>query len=286
MTEDEESFQIWIKTGTSKCEVFHHMQDQTLQGKHSEKHKQESTPWTSKTYRNITAAGAFSKLKNTPLHILDYFTTTWKWKYSSFDNKIITLIWYYYLGCQKAVKKQIQTWKKCSLSSASFCKFFTRSTKFDCGSSTLAPPACIIHNNNNNDNKLFWESKLYCHDNRKTTTMKSPPLAMHWWALASCPSVAGWSQSQQELHAGITPGSAESAKKLMFNRVTWTITISIFKVLGNLNHHKWDCKVLRDLRKDYSTVTCIVCQHARLLSATQTGSTTCPAHFCHFNHFP
>lgn len=108
--------------------------------------------------------------------------------------------------------------------------------------------------------------------------MKSPPLAMHWWALASCPSVAGWSQSQQELHAGITPGSAESAKKLMFNRVTWTITISIFKVLGNLNHHKWDCKVLRDLRKDYSTVTCIVCQHARLLSAIQTGSTTCPTH--------
>lgn len=90
-------------------------------------------------------------------------------------------------------------------------------------------------------------------------TMKSPPLAMHWWALASCPSVAGWSQSQQELHAGITPGLAESAKKLMFNRVTWTITISIFKGLGNLNHHKWDCKVLRDLRKDYSTV--VTCMH-------------------------
>lgn len=35
--EEEETFQVWTETSTSRFEVLHHMWDQTLQGKHSER---------------------------------------------------------------------------------------------------------------------------------------------------------------------------------------------------------------------------------------------------------
>lgn len=34
--EEEETFQAWTETSTSRCEVLHCTQDQTLQGKRSE----------------------------------------------------------------------------------------------------------------------------------------------------------------------------------------------------------------------------------------------------------
>lgn len=35
--EEEETFQVWTETSTSRFEVLHHMWDQTLQGKRSER---------------------------------------------------------------------------------------------------------------------------------------------------------------------------------------------------------------------------------------------------------